>query len=353
MIERIPPALDGERIDRVVAMITGCQPRSSRRARRRAGRARRRRDRHDPVEASPRGRRRRGARRRARRRPDAASRRRRRRVLGGARRPRHRGRSTSPPGWWCTPVPATSTARSSTACSPATPRSRRSASPTVPASSTASTRARPACWSSPAPSAAYESPRRALSARTASSGSYLALAWGHVDPPRGLVDAPIGRSDREPTRMAVASAGVRHAPATWSSAPSTSPSRPACSAATSRPGARTRSACTSRRSATRSWATTSTAAARSHHGRPAVPARRPPGLRPPGDRRARRVQFIAAGRSRRRARDPRLTRRAACGPAVRSRPPASLGAVRHRGDVGQREAVEVPAHVLADLAPDG
>ena len=32
---------------------------------------------------------------------------------------------------------------------------------------------------------------------------YRALVWGHVDAPRGLIDAPIGRSTRERTRMAV------------------------------------------------------------------------------------------------------------------------------------------------------
>jgi 23S rRNA pseudouridine1911/1915/1917 synthase len=32
---------------------------------------------------------------------------------------------------------------------------------------------------------------------------YRALVWGHVDAPRGLIDAPIGRSQREPTRMAI------------------------------------------------------------------------------------------------------------------------------------------------------
>jgi 23S rRNA pseudouridine1911/1915/1917 synthase len=53
---------------------------------------------------------------------------------------------------------------------------------------------------------AYESLVAQLSARSASRG-YLALAWGHVDPPRGLIDAPIARSDREPTRMAVSEHG--------------------------------------------------------------------------------------------------------------------------------------------------
>ena len=32
---------------------------------------------------------------------------------------------------------------------------------------------------------------------------YRTLVWGHVDAARGLIDAPIGRSAREPTRMAV------------------------------------------------------------------------------------------------------------------------------------------------------
>jgi 23S rRNA pseudouridine1911/1915/1917 synthase len=36
---------------------------------------------------------------------------------------------------------------------------------------------------------------------------YLALVWGHPDAPRGLIDAPIGRSARTPTRMAVSTRG--------------------------------------------------------------------------------------------------------------------------------------------------
>jgi 23S rRNA pseudouridine1911/1915/1917 synthase len=36
---------------------------------------------------------------------------------------------------------------------------------------------------------------------------YLALVWGHLDVPRGVVDAPIGRSVRRPTRMAVREGG--------------------------------------------------------------------------------------------------------------------------------------------------
>lgn len=48
-----------------------------------------------------------------------------------------------------------------------------------------------------------------MSARTVER-RYSALAWGHPESDRGLVDAPIGRSAREPTRMAV-SAGGREA----------------------------------------------------------------------------------------------------------------------------------------------
>jgi 23S rRNA pseudouridine1911/1915/1917 synthase len=53
---------------------------------------------------------------------------------------------------------------------------------------------------------AYTSLVQQLSERTASRG-YLALVWGHVDPPHGVVDAPIARSDREPTKMAVSARG--------------------------------------------------------------------------------------------------------------------------------------------------
>jgi 23S rRNA pseudouridine1911/1915/1917 synthase len=50
--------------------------------------------------------------------------------------------------------------------------------------------------------AAYEALVAALSAR-AVHRRYHALAWGSFDAPRGLIDAPIGRSAREPTLMAV------------------------------------------------------------------------------------------------------------------------------------------------------
>ena len=52
----------------------------------------------------------------------------------------------------------------------------------------------------------YESLVAQLSTRTVER-RYTALVWGHPDPPTGLVDAPIGRSRRDPTRMTVAADG--------------------------------------------------------------------------------------------------------------------------------------------------
>jgi 23S rRNA pseudouridine1911/1915/1917 synthase len=53
---------------------------------------------------------------------------------------------------------------------------------------------------------AYESLVEQLSSRTVDR-RYLALVWGHPEPPAGLVDAPIGRSRRDPTRMTVSASG--------------------------------------------------------------------------------------------------------------------------------------------------
>ena len=53
---------------------------------------------------------------------------------------------------------------------------------------------------------AYESLVDQLSSRTVER-RYTALVWGHPDPPTGLVDAPIGRSRKDPTRMTVAADG--------------------------------------------------------------------------------------------------------------------------------------------------
>ncbi|MGC1512759.1 MAG: RluA family pseudouridine synthase [Acidimicrobiales bacterium] len=53
---------------------------------------------------------------------------------------------------------------------------------------------------------AYRSLVGQLAARTVDR-RYLALVWGHLNPPRGMVDAPIGRSRRDPTRMTVSAQG--------------------------------------------------------------------------------------------------------------------------------------------------
>lgn len=53
---------------------------------------------------------------------------------------------------------------------------------------------------------AYESLVGQLSDRTVSR-RYRTLVWGHPESPRGLIDAPIGRSPKHPTKMAVTSNG--------------------------------------------------------------------------------------------------------------------------------------------------
>jgi 23S rRNA pseudouridine1911/1915/1917 synthase len=53
---------------------------------------------------------------------------------------------------------------------------------------------------------AYEALVEALGRRSIDR-RYLTLAWGAFDIPSGLIDAPIGRSGREPTRMAVSARG--------------------------------------------------------------------------------------------------------------------------------------------------
>jgi 23S rRNA pseudouridine1911/1915/1917 synthase len=54
--------------------------------------------------------------------------------------------------------------------------------------------------------AAYESLVGQLSSRTVER-VYLSVVWGHPTPPTGVVDAPIGRSRRDPTRMTVSTTG--------------------------------------------------------------------------------------------------------------------------------------------------
>jgi 23S rRNA pseudouridine1911/1915/1917 synthase len=53
---------------------------------------------------------------------------------------------------------------------------------------------------------AYEDLVDQLSSHEVHRG-YLALAWGEFDTPAGVIDAPIGRSDRDPTKMVVSQNG--------------------------------------------------------------------------------------------------------------------------------------------------
>jgi len=53
---------------------------------------------------------------------------------------------------------------------------------------------------------AYESLVAQLGARTVTR-RYRTLVWGHPESSRGLIDAPIGRSPKHPTKMAVTSTG--------------------------------------------------------------------------------------------------------------------------------------------------
>ena len=94
---------------------------------------------------------------------------------------------------------------------------------------------------------------------------YLALVEGLVADDRGEIDAPIGRSTRTPTKMAVAAGGGLPGPASpsWSAAPCRARRRWSSSAC--RAGGHIRSASTWRPSATRWWATPAT-------GRPTAPS---------------------------------------------------------------------------------
>ena len=53
---------------------------------------------------------------------------------------------------------------------------------------------------------AYESLVAQLAARSVDR-QYRTLVWGHLESPRGVVDAPIGRSPKHPTKMAVTEKG--------------------------------------------------------------------------------------------------------------------------------------------------
>ena len=268
--EQIPAALDGERVDRVVSLVAGC---SGARRQRSIDRGAVRID----GRGGPAGRQRGGGRqllsvdlRRAPRRvlpaPDPSV------PVDVVYEDADVLVVDKPPGSSCTPAPGREGARWSTGCWLATPAGRRRRSASA-GSCTGSTGTRPACSVALTPTA-YTALVDALG--IAVERRYTALVWGVPEVPRGVIDAPIGRSPRQPTRQAVVAGGrpactlrgarpVRPAHATWPSW-----------VASWRPAGPTRSACTWRRSAIPSSATATTAASRRPSPAADVPARRAP-----------------------------------------------------------------------------
>ena len=194
--------------------------------------------------------------------------------------------------------------------------------------------------------AAYEALVAALAARTVHR-RYRALAWGHVEAPRGLIDAPIGRSTRraDPDGRRRAGQGGPHA------LRGAGPLRRAgrghrAGLRRSRRAAPTRSASTCAPSATRWWATRATTAPASRcpcAARSSTPSSL--GLEPPRHRRAaeRSTSPLPADLT-------EVLGRLSCGPEALALVSSSSALGQSRwpfaidGDVGQREAVEVGPH---------
>ena len=110
-----------------------------------------------------------------------------------------------------------------------------------------------------------EAARGSLVAQLASrqvTRRYLALTWGHLESARGVVDAPIGRSKADLTRMAVTNRGKRARTAYQVEQRFPSRSRPTWWRPPGRRAGPTRSGCTSPPSVTRWWATPATGGVR-------------------------------------------------------------------------------------------
>ena len=155
--------------------------------------------------------------------------------------------------------------------------------------------------------AAYTALVAALGGPPGRRGATTALVWGVPEAPRGVVDAPIGRSPRQPTRHG----GGGRRPGGPHPLRGAGPLRPAGGPGPAglpswRPAGPTRSACTWPRSATPSSATGTTAGVRAAIAAPRhVPPRRAPRLRPPRHRTGAGLRRSAAARPGRRPRRPR------------------------------------------------
>ena len=80
------------------------------------------------------------------------------------------------------------------------------ATPNGPASCIASTRGRRACWSSRCTDDARDELISQLATHSVDR-HYAALTWGHFETPSGTIDAPVGRSRRDPLKMTVQADG--------------------------------------------------------------------------------------------------------------------------------------------------
>ena len=232
-----------------------------------------------------------------------------------------------------------------------------------------------ACWSWPARQAAYARPGRRSSPPATVERRYLALVWGHPD-------AADGRGRRPDRALAAATRPAWRCRAEGREARTRyeveqrftdAGRRPPCSSAGWRRGAPTRSGCTWPPSATRWWATAATAARRPVAARRPARSSTPPASPSPTRAPASASSSTVAAARRPRGRPGRaLTlerlRRGSSDAGAGRRGPAGPGAERlsgrlgdrpgrcpgpERDAVGQGVGVEVAAHVLADVGPDG
>ena len=157
---------------------------------------------------------------------------------------------TSPPAWSCTRAQGTTRGRWCSSCCRSSQTSRQPAlRERGQGSCTASTRGPQGCWSWPGRRLRREALVAQLAAR-AVDRRYLAVVHGELQGDDGVIEAPLGRSRSQRTKMAVVEGG-RHARTRYSVlARATSPLRRASCPASWTAAAPTRSGCTWPRSGT-------------------------------------------------------------------------------------------------------